>query len=322
MSAQLLVEVPERPAEREAEAGRDRRSRSTADEREYAAPGTWFAGEAAPVEPPDGCELPGAMPGGGDHLGALPVSHGTRTSAAALLRGGHAGVPIAFRRPTTIGGPDDRLEREADELADRAFESRPLIGAPAAAHGEAPPVQRLCAACAQAAAQGLRRPCPDCEDAIQRRAASPGPESPLAPGLDLGAVLRSLQGGGSPLEPAVRHEFGRRLGADFAAVRIHTDRAAADAARALGAVAFTHREHVVFGAGRYDPASAAGRHLLAHELAHTIQQGAAPPLAREPVPSAAPPVQRAEDGESSPAWRCRCSPRSAPGSPRSSTRGR
>ena len=63
-----------------------------------------------------------------------------------------------------------------------------------------------------------------------------------------------------------------RFGVDFSAVRIHDDAADAHAARDLRAEAFTSGTDIVFGSGRYQPQSAAGRHLLAHELAHVVQQ--------------------------------------------------
>ena len=63
-----------------------------------------------------------------------------------------------------------------------------------------------------------------------------------------------------------------RLGHDFAAVRIHTDAQADEAADAVRAHAFTVGQRVVFGRGQFDPASSAGRKVLAHELVHTLQQ--------------------------------------------------
>src|SRR5207244_5396476 len=60
--------------------------------------------------------------------------------------------------------------------------------------------------------------------------------------------------------------------ADFSGIRVHTDARAAASARAVSAEAYTVGEHVVFGAGKFAPTTRAGRSLLAHELAHTIQQ--------------------------------------------------
>jgi Domain of unknown function (DUF4157)/OmpA family len=62
------------------------------------------------------------------------------------------------------------------------------------------------------------------------------------------------------------------IGYDFGQVRVHTDAKAAESARSLGAEAFTFDRHIVFGAGRYAPSTGAGRHLLAHELTHYVQQ--------------------------------------------------
>jgi outer membrane protein OmpA-like peptidoglycan-associated protein len=80
---------------------------------------------------------------------------------------------------------------------------------------------------------------------------------------------------GKPLEPATRATMERRFHHDFGGVRIHTDRPAAASAEGLGAAAYTVGQHVVFGAGRYAPHTPAGDRLLAHELAHAVQQKAA-----------------------------------------------
>ena len=94
------------------------------------------------------------------------------------------------------------------------------------------------------------------------------------------SVIRSLSGGGQPLSQSERSFFEPRFGTDFGVVRVHTDARADELARAVDARAFTHGDHVVFRAGEYAPGSSAGRHLLAHELTHTIQQGASPSAER------------------------------------------
>src|SRR5260370_2460083 len=63
-------------------------------------------------------------------------------------------------------------------------------------------------------------------------------------------------------------------GYDFSGVRVHTDSLAAESARSVDANAFTVAHHIVSGEGRYSPATSRGRKLIAHELVHTIQQGA------------------------------------------------
>jgi hypothetical protein len=67
-----------------------------------------------------------------------------------------------------------------------------------------------------------------------------------------------------------------RLGHDFGDVRLHTDGPASESARAIGAHAYTAGNEIVFGAGRYDPNSAAGQRTIAHELTHVVQQKAGP----------------------------------------------
>lgn len=61
--------------------------------------------------------------------------------------------------------------------------------------------------------------------------------------------------------------------ADLSRIRIHTDALAAESSRAVNALAYTVGNHIVFGTGSYAPTTVAGKRLLAHELAHTIQQG-------------------------------------------------
>jgi len=81
--------------------------------------------------------------------------------------------------------------------------------------------------------------------------------------------------GGAPLPPAVRGFMEPRFGASFGNVRVHTGEAAAQQSADLNAHAFTVGEHVFFGRNKFQPQSAGGRELIAHELAHTIQQGSA-----------------------------------------------
>ncbi|MCC6999317.1 MAG: DUF4157 domain-containing protein [Deltaproteobacteria bacterium] len=76
----------------------------------------------------------------------------------------------------------------------------------------------------------------------------------------------------SALPDSVRPQLEQALGADLSGVRVHTGAESSDAARALGAQAFALGQHVHFGMGRFDPDSNPGRALLAHEVAHTVQQ--------------------------------------------------
>lgn len=84
-------------------------------------------------------------------------------------------------------------------------------------------------------------------------------------------------GPGQPMDASVRAGMEAHFGHDFSGVRIHSDPAAAESAQTMGARAYTLGRDVVFGAGEYAPAKKEGKQLLAHELAHVIQQGAARP---------------------------------------------
>ncbi len=97
---------------------------------------------------------------------------------------------------------------------------------------------------------------------------------PAAPPL----VHQALRGVGRALDPGVRAPLERGFGTDFARVRIHTDATAAASAAAVGARAYTVGSDIVFAGGAFRPEDPAGRRLLAHELAHVVQQrGAAMP---------------------------------------------
>ena len=102
---------------------------------------------------------------------------------------------------------------------------------------------------------------------------------PEAAGQAPPIVHQVLRAPGRPLDAETRAFMEQRLGSDLSRVRVHHDARAAESARAVSARAFAVGQDVVFGAGQHAPATTGGRRLLAHELAHTIQQaGGVPPL--------------------------------------------
>lgn len=94
------------------------------------------------------------------------------------------------------------------------------------------------------------------------------------------AISLSVSGGHS-LPGSERAFFESRLGADLSTVNLHADASSARMAQTLGARAFTVGQHVFFGRGTYTSGSLSTRRLLAHELVHTLQQGAARRIARQ-----------------------------------------
>ena len=96
-------------------------------------------------------------------------------------------------------------------------------------------------------------------------------------------VQDALRSPGQALDPATRAVMEPHFGHDFSQVRVHTDSEAADSARAVNARAYTVGRNVVFGAGQYSRGSREGQKLIAHELAHVVQQGFTPQaLQRQP----------------------------------------
>jgi hypothetical protein len=103
--------------------------------------------------------------------------------------------------------------------------------------------------------------------------AQPAPATPSAETPAYARVDGALATGGRPLDPQTRHTMETRFGYDFSAVRIHDDARAAATADSIDAAAFTVGQDIAFGPGRFTPATAQGSELLAHELAHVVQQG-------------------------------------------------
>jgi Domain of unknown function (DUF4157) len=159
-----------------------------------------------------------------------------------------AGAPLQARQAggLTIGAAHDALEREADRAADHVLA------------GTRPSLSSLASTQVQRDAAGGR--------------ANAVPQ----------AVHDTLRAPGHALEPGVQRAFGRRFGHDFSRVRVHDDAQAAASAASVQAHAYTVGSHLVFGAGRHAPATPQGQHLIAHELAHVVQQqGNAQRLQRE-----------------------------------------
>ncbi len=150
-----------------------------------------------------------------------------------------ATAPVPPAPAWRIGAASDHAEHEADAVATR------VLG------GAVSPVRQAPAA-----------------DALWRKAG--GTPMPHGAEVAVGAVMAEP---GVPLARPEAAYFGPRMGRDFSAVRLHTGAAADRAAKAVGARAFAHAGHIVFAHGEYRPASAEGRHILAHELVHVAQGG-------------------------------------------------
>ncbi len=124
---------------------------------------------------------------------------------------------------------------------------------------------------------GTPGPTGECESCRKKREAREGTLQRKASSLEsVGEVPpivhEVLQSTGQPLEKDTRGFMESRFGHDFSRVRIHTDSKAIQSARAVNALAYTVGQEIVFETGQYAPKTNAGRRLLGHELAHTLQQ--------------------------------------------------
>ncbi|MBG6204909.1 hypothetical protein IWQ48_006079 [Labrenzia sp. EL_13] len=114
----------------------------------------------------------------------------------------------------------------------------------------------------------------DEEEELQMRGEAP---QPSARAVRMGIVerqLRAARGRGNPLSEPVRRKMEAGIGADLSGVRIHTDTPAALMTKMLNARAFASGRDIFFSPHRFAPGTRRGDHLIAHELAHTLQQGA------------------------------------------------
>lgn len=93
---------------------------------------------------------------------------------------------------------------------------------------------------------------------------------------DVEQAIAAARGGGRALERSVSSSLEQTMGEPLGDVRIHTDAAAHALARAVSARAFTVGSDIFFASGEYRPGTASGNHLVAHEVAHVLQQRGAP----------------------------------------------
>jgi len=126
-------------------------------------------------------------------------------------------------------------------------------------------LQRKCACGGSGGSEGE---CEECKKkTLQRYPAGHAQPAGIPP-----VVHDVLRSGGQPLDSGTRAFFEPRFGHDFSRVRVHADARAAESARAVNALAYTVGDHIAFASALYDPRTSGGRRLLAHELAHTVQQ--------------------------------------------------
>ncbi|HEY2812698.1 MAG TPA: DUF4157 domain-containing protein [Acidimicrobiales bacterium] len=196
------------------------------------------------------------MPTSASAAGVLAVQRSAGNQAALRF-------VAAAQAKLELGEPDDPLEADADRVADEV-------------------VQALRSSSSQQRTD--RRAIEESPLAMRRR------HEPTAVGEEGSVVepqveqaITSSRGHGRPMPESVRQQMEDALGADLTAVRIHTGPAASVLNRRLEAKAFTVGTDIFFRGSAPDTSTASGQHLLAHELAHTVQQTGATAAPAPPV---------------------------------------
>lgn len=194
------------------------------------------------------------------------VQRKARAGAGNRHRAGTFDLPGIVQRKLTIGKANDPFEREADRVANEVMqmsdERRIANLNRAVAGGQS--IQRQCA-CGGG--------CDKCKKKriSLKRATAGTHESGEIPS----SVHEVLRSSGQPLDAGTRAFMEPRFGYDFGDVRVHTNSAAARSAGEMRALAFTVGNHIAFAPHQYVPGSPKTNRLVAHELAHVVQQGAA-----------------------------------------------
>jgi hypothetical protein len=182
-----------------------------------------------------------------------PVQHFVQRALQRLAR---PAAPVVQAK-LVLGPANDAYEQEADQIAGQV-------------------AQRLATGSVQRTSESDEEE-DEQEEAVQT-ARGAAPAGALGGALDAGteSAIHGARGGGSPLPDHVRSPMEASFGADFGGVRVHTGGQSDTLNRQLQARAFTTGSDIFFRSGEYNPGTGAGQRLLAHELTHVVQQGAAP----------------------------------------------
>jgi Domain of unknown function (DUF4157) len=176
----------------------------------------------------------------------------------------------------TISQPGDRFEQEADRVAEQVMRSPQAQDLAKERYSNLPSISRWVAGSndqinRQATVEEEEEEeKPETASLLSLKQAS-GSTNTATPGV--ASQIRTMRGGGQPLDFGLRQFFEPRFGHDFSQVRVHTGSDAAQTTKALNARAYTLGSDIAFASSQYQPETPAGRLLLAHELTHVVQQG-------------------------------------------------
>ena len=175
--------------------------------------------------------------------------------------------PSIIQKKLSIGASNDAYEIEADRMADQVVG---MSDVQVQKQSKGALVQRKCSACE--------------EEHVQKKSIADGITPRIqkeeASSADVGIASDSIhsrintsKGSGHAMDKSTQTYMESRFGTDFSSVRLHTNTNAKQLSNELSAQAFTVGNDIYFNEGKYNPTAKSGKHLLAHELTHTLQQG-------------------------------------------------
>jgi len=187
-----------------------------------------------------------------------------------------------IQKKLKTGKAGDPFEAEADKVADQATNNHSADGGLLQSKEELPQksisgtISSVQSKDIKEEKDPVQKKEQDKEESVQKKTEEK--EEPLQKKEEekpVSTIEHNLKkGGGNPLEKDIKLEMENFFGVDFSSIRIHTDGKAAAMCHEMGAQAFTNGTDIYFNKGKYNPNSIQGKKLLAHELTHTVQQGA------------------------------------------------
>ncbi|MCO4294464.1 DUF4157 domain-containing protein [Solitalea sp. MAHUQ-68] len=187
------------------------------------------------------------------------IKHGY-IKKSVIQKSNSNGSELFIQPKLTINQSNDSYEQEANSIAERAVKSEiqpPFFLAKGNSNNN---LQRKCAACEE-------------EEKLQLKSETASNSNSEITSSGIHQVIGST---GKSLDCSTKDFMETRFGYDFSGVQIHNDQTANQSSADINAKAYTHKNHIVFGAGQYQPETTEGKRLLAHELTHVVQQGNTP----------------------------------------------
>ena len=176
--------------------------------------------------------------------------------------------PLSIQRKLSIGQPNDKYEQEADSIADKVVSmSKPQVQTKTQTGSL---VQRKCTACEEEDSIQKKSLADRITPLIQKSGGASEGQSVACNAIT--SQINNSRGSGHKMDISTQNYMSGRFGTDFSGVKIHTDNRAIQLSQQLNAHAFTVGNNIYFNKGKYKPSSNSGKHLLAHELTHTVQQ--------------------------------------------------